>query len=1090
MKDLFSKSNRELIEEILTLQRTIKDLEHAESERRQAEMALRESEEKYRRLVENAAEAIFVAQDEKLVFVNRAATQYTGYTASELTERPFLDFVHHDDRDMVVERYFRSLKGEEVPVTYTFRVIRKDGQVLWGELTCIAIDWGGRRATLNFMIPITERKRVEEALRESEHMQRTLLANLPAGVIIVDPVTRTIEEANNAAAEMFGSEPGSIIGRHCHAFLCPASEDACPVCDLGQEVDNSEREILCSNGDRRPVLKSVKRITIKGREKLLECFIDITDRLEAGRELKNAHSHLERILKFNEALLSAIPTPVFYKDKEGRYLGCNRAFTEIMGAASEQIKGKTVMELWPGEHAEMYHKKDLELMQNPARQLYEFKVHDKDGKDRVVIFAKDVFLDESGEAAGIVGAFLDITSQKLAEQAARLNESRLEALLNLNQMTDASIAEITSFALEEAVRLTRSTIGYLAFLNEDESVLTMHSWSKTAMSECAMIEKPIHYPVVETGLWGEAVRQRKPIITNDYNSSNPWKKGYPDGHVRITRHMNVPLFMESRIVLVAGVGNKEEEYNTADVRQLTLLMEGMWRLIERKRSGEEILAEREKLKMLSDNAPFGMMLVDREGRFTYVNEKFTALFGYTLSDAPDGRTWFRKAYPDTGHRHAVVATWLADLGDRGPGQRKPRVFTVTCKDGTEKIVSFIFSVTTSGDYLMTCEDITELRRLESQLRQAQKMEAIGTLAGGIAHDFNNILTAMTGYTELIQKELDASHPLRLYVDQVLSASRKATDLTGSLLAFSRKQPISLSPLDINRTIQETEKLLRRLLTDDIELHTSFTPDDIVVMADRSQIDQVLFNLVTNARDAMPKGGTLTIETSLAVVDDRFTAMNGLREHGRYLEIKVSDTGVGMDATTRENIFDPFFTTKEVGKGTGLGLATVYGIVKQHNGFIMVDSTLNQGTIVHVYLPVVQMKVDETQDMIPSLRGGTETILIAEDNDDVRSFMREALQQYGYETLEAADGEEAIETFRQHRDVDLIIVDSVMPKKNGREVYETIRSMDPHIKTLFTSGYTRDIILDKGIEEKEFDFIAKPLLLDVFLRKVRDVLDRK
>ena len=206
----------------------------------------------------------------------------------------------------------------------------------------------------------------------------------------------------------------------------------------------------------------------------------------------------------------------------------------------------------------------------------------------------------------------------------------------------------------------------------------------------------------------------------------------------------------------------------------------------------------------------------------------------------------------------------------------------------------------------------------------------------------------------------------------------------------------------------------------------------------------------------------------------------MREHGRYLEIKVSDTGVGMDATTRENIFDPFFTTKEVGKGTGLGLATVYGIVKQHNGFIMVDSTLNQGTIVHVYLPVVQMKVDETQDMIPSLRGGTETILIAEDNDDVRSFMREALQQYGYETLEAADGEEAIETFRQHRDVDLIIVDSVMPKKNGREVYETIRSMDPHIKTLFTSGYTRDIILDKGIEEKEFDFIAKPLLLDVFL----------
>jgi PAS domain S-box-containing protein len=1089
MEDRSSKSNQELIEEIFTLKRRIEELEQAGSEHRRVEGALRESEEKYRRLVENASEAIFVAQDGRLVFANRAASQYTGYTVHELTARPFLEFIHHDDRGMVMERYLSCLKGEEVPVTYTFRVVCKDGQILWGELTAILIDWEGKGATLNFMIPITERMRFEEALRESENMQRTLLANLPAGVIIIDPVTKTIEEVNNAAAEMFGAEAGSIIGHRCHAFLCPASEGACPVCDLGQEVDNAEREMIRTNGARHPVLKSVKRIQIKGQEKLLECFIDITDRAKADRELKNAHSRLERILKFNEALLSAIPTPVFYKDREGRYVGCNRAFTEVMGVASEQIKGKTVMELWPSEHAEMYHRKDLQLMQNPARQIYEFKVRDKDGKDRMVIFAKDVFLDESGLVAGIIGAFLDITDQKLAENAVRLNESRLEALLILNQMAEESIAEITSFALEEAVRLTRSTIGYLAFLNEDESVLTMHSWSKTAMKDCAMEKKPIHYRVMETGLWGEAVRQRKPVITNDYSAPDPCKKGYPDGHVRVTRHMNVPIFAESRIVVVAGVGNKEETYNTADVQQLTLLMEGMWRLIERKRAGEQILAEREKLKTLSDNAPFGMVLLDKEGRFTYVNEKFTALFGYTISDIPDGGTWFKKAYPDAGYRHTVIATWLDDLEDASPGQRKPRTFTVTCKGGAQKIIHFIPSVLVSGDYLMTCEDITELKHLENQLRQAQKMEAIGTLAGGIAHDFNNILTAMTGYAALIQKELDALHPLRPYVDQVLSASKKATDLTGRLLAFSRKQPTTLVPLNINRTIKETEKLLRRLLTDDIELHTSFARDDAIAMADKSQIDQILFNLATNARDAMPKGGTLTIKTSLAVADEEFIMMHGFGEHGRYVEISVSDTGTGMDETTRENIFDPFFTTKEVGKGTGLGLATVYGIVKQHNGYIAVDSAPNQGTIFHVYLPVVEMKADEMQDTAPPLQRGKETVLIAEDNEDVRSFMREVLQQYGYETLEAADGEDAIETFRQHRDVDLIIVDSVMPKKNGREVYETIHGIDPHIKVLFTSGYTKDIILDKGIEEKEFDFIAKPLSLDNFLRKVREVLDR-
>ncbi len=1052
MKDPSNRSHQELIEEVLALERRIDELEQAGSGLRAAETALRESEEKYRRLVENASEAIFVAQGDRLVFANKATTQFTGYAAPELMSRPFIEFIHHDDRNMVMERYIRRQKGEEVPATYTFRVVHKDGQIVWGELTGIVIDWEGKPATLNFMMPINERMRAEEALRESEDAQRTLLANLPAGVVIIDPLTRTIEEVNNAGAEMFGAEAGFIIGHRCHAFLCPASEGACPVCDLGQEVDHSERQMICTNGDRRPVLKSVKRIIIKGQEKLLECFIDITDRAKADRELKSAHAHLGRILKFNEALLSAIPTPVFYKDKEGKYLGCNRAFTEIMGVTSEQIAGKTVMELWPSEHAEMYHNKDLELMEKPTRQVYEFKVHDKDGKERMVVFAKDVFLNEAGQAAGIVGAFLDITSQKLAEKTVRLNESRLEALLNLNQMAEATLAEITSFALEEAVRLTRSSIGYLAFLNEDESILTMHSWSKTAMSDCAMEEKPIHYPVAKTGLWGEAVRQRKPVITNDYNAPGPWKKGYPDGHVRVTRHMNVPIFMESRIVLVAGVGNKEDEYNTADVQQLTLLMEGMWRLIERKRSGEEIFAEREKLKTLSNNAPFGMILVDKEGRFTYMNEKFTTLFGYTISDTPDGRAWFRKAYPDTAYRHAAIATWLEDTGDANPGQQKPRIFTVTCKDGAQKIINFIPSTLVSGDYLITCEDITELKHLENQLRQAQKIEAIGTLAGGIAHDFNNILTIMTGYTSLIQKELDPSHPLRPYVDHVISACKKAADLTGSLLAFSRKQPITLAPLNLNRTIKETEKLLRRLLTDDIELHTSFTQDDTFVMADKSQIDQILFNLATNARDAMPKGGTLSIKTSLAVIDDRFIATHGLGERGRYIEISVSDTGTGMDATTRENIFDPFFTTKEVGKGTGLGLATVYGIVKQHNGFITVDSAPGRGATFNVYLPVVQMAVDDTQDMGPPLQRGKETILIAEDNEDVRSLMRDVLQQYGYETLEAADGETAIETFRQHRDVDLIIIDSVMPKKNGREVYETICGTNPQIKVLFTSGY--------------------------------------
>jgi len=509
----------------------------------------------------------------------------------------------------------------------------------------------------------------------------------------------------------------------------------------------------------------------------------------------------------------------------------------------------------------------------------------------------------------------------------------------------------------------------------------------------------------------------------------------------------------------------------------------------RKQTEQEILHEKSKLKTLSDNAPFGMVLIDKDGRFTYINVKFTKLLGYDISDIPDGRAWFRKAYPDTEYRHTAVSAWTEDMRDARSGERKPRVFKVTCKDGTQKIVQFISSVLASGDYLMTCEDITEKRNLESQLRQAQKTEAIGTLAGGIAHDFNNILTALMGYATLMQMKMDNLNPLKSYVDQILSASQKAADLTQSLLAFSRQQPATLVPLDINSTIKTTKKLLKRLLTEDIELITSLAHDDMIVMADKSQIDQILFNLVTNARDAMPKGGTLTIETYIAVIDSSFIRIHGLGEPGRYVLISISDTGTGMDEATRERIFDPFFTTKEIGKGTGLGLATVYGIVKQHNGYINVYSIPNHGTTFRIYLPAVKMMVDEIQNMTTPVTRGKEIILIAEDNEEVRRFMREALRYSGYKTIEASDGEDAVDKFKQHRDIDLIVVDSVMPKKNGREVYEEIHGINPNTKVLFMSGYTKDIVLNKGIEDKKFDFIAKPLSLNAFLQKVREVLDK-
>ena len=395
------------------------------------------------------------------------------------------------------------------------------------------------------------------------------------------------------------------------------------------------------------------------------------------------------------------------------------------------------------------------------------------------------------------------------------------------------------------------------------------------------------------------------------------------------------------------------------------------------------------------------------------------------------------------------------------------------------------------------QDITQRKQseeekthLESQLLQSQKMEAIGTLAGGIAHDFNNILTVISGFGSLLQMDIPEDDPKKAYIDQILASSEKAAQLTQGLLAFSRKQQISLKLLDINNTIRATSKLLKTLLTEDIELKTKLSEETSIIMADASQMDQILFNLAANARDAMPQGGAFILETKIVELDDDFIRIHGYGESGKYVLLSVSDTGIGMDEATKSKIFDPFFTTKEVGKGTGLGLSTVYGIVKQHNGYITVYSEPGRGTTFHIYLPLVNEIVREEKEARTPVKGGDETILIAEDDDAVRGLIKTVLTEHGYSIIEAVDGEDAIDRFtKTEKRIDLIILDTVMPKKNGREVYDEIRKIKPDSKVIFTSGYTRDIILDKGMAEGDtFEFIPKPISPYVLLQKVRQVLD--
>ncbi len=390
-------------------------------------------------------------------------------------------------------------------------------------------------------------------------------------------------------------------------------------------------------------------------------------------------------------------------------------------------------------------------------------------------------------------------------------------------------------------------------------------------------------------------------------------------------------------------------------------------------------------------------------------------------------------------------------------------------------------------------DITERNILEGQLRHSQKMEGIGQLAGGIAHDFNNILSAIVGYGDMMHMKMKKDDPLRVNVEQILAAADRATNLTHSLLTFSRKQVINPKPVDMNEVVQRVEKLLERIIGEDIELKMSLAENALIVNADAGQIEQVMMNLAANARDAMPSGGHFTIETNLITLDDLFIRLHGYGVPGTYAVVTVTDTGTGINEAVQNNIFDPFFTTKEVGKGTGLGLSIVYGIIKQHNGYINVYSEPGKGSTFRIYVPLIKSRPEKTDfhaaKSLEQLPRGTETILVAEDNEAIRWLFKSIFEEYGYTIILAADGEDAIKKFGEHKDkIRMAILDMIMPRKSGKEVYKEIKKMRPDIKVIFVSGYTADKIHLDGILEEGLELIQKPVTPSDLLKKVRVNLD--
>ena len=513
---------------------------------------------------------------------------------------------------------------------------------------------------------------------------------------------------------------------------------------------------------------------------------------------------------------------------------------------------------------------------------------------------------------------------------------------------------------------------------------------------------------------------------------------------------------------------------------------------ERKETEIALVDSEEKYRTLVENVNIGVYRnsIDPHGWFIQANPAMLKIFGY------DSFEDFRRiSVSDLYQRSEERALFVEELSEKG--FLKDKELKMRKKDGTHIWASVTASIQYDENGGIkwidgVLEDITERKHLEDQLRHAQKMEAIGTLAGGIAHDFNNVLTAIIGYGSLLKEELGNDTHLRKYMDNILFAADRAAILVRSLLAFSRKQKLSMNLVDLNIIVMHIKSLLSRIIEENIELRIVTAPEPMIIMADAGQIEQVLMNLATNARDAMPEGGRITIETKYLMTEKEQEKMRPYIKPGEYAVLSFSDTGTGIDENIKERIFEPFFTTKEVGKGTGLGLSIIYGIVKQHDGYINVYSEIDKGTTYNIYLPIIKAELKETKpsgNEIP-IKFGTETILVAEDNKEVRDLTKGILEGHGYKIIEAVDGEDAVNKFHENSDkVQFLILDVIMPKKDGREVLEEIKKTAPGIKTIFISGYTQDVIQRRGVNEEEANFVSKPLSPAELLKKIRDMLDK-
>jgi PAS domain S-box-containing protein len=809
------------------------------------------------------------------------------------------------------------------------------------------------------------RDRFLEQLRESEERLRTTLYSIGDGVITTD-ASGVICHLNPVAEKLTGWKEAEARGRPCSEVFHIINEgtrvaETSPIDHVlrdGVIVGLANHTLLVTrDGFERPIADSGAPIRASDGT-LTGVVLVFRDQTEERAAQQNLVRNEERIRR----LVENAPIGIFTSTATGRILMLNDAMARTLGypSAGDIPAGTDENEkpfyVCPESRDDFFSRLasegsvkgcELELMTFDRRRIW------------VSMTAR--MIDPAADGNPLVEGFCtEITERKKTELELVRNANRMNVLLRILLYPAKNAQAILDYALEEVLKLTGSKIGYIYHYSEERKQFVLNTWSKEVMKQCSVVEPQTCYELDKTGLWGEAVRQRRAIVTNNFAAENPLKKGIPAGHVKLERFLTVPVFQDDKIVGVVGVANKDTDYDQEDVIQLQVLLGSVWKEIDR----------------------------------------------------------------------------------------------LHMKESQEK--------------------------LEEQLHQSQKMESVGRLAGGVAHDFNNILQAMLGYSELLLETLPEEDRARDLVREIVSEGKRAATLTNQLLAFARKQPINPKVLDINETVGSMLKLLRRLLGEDINLVWHPGEGLWPVQMDPGQLDQILANLTVNARDAIAGIGRMTIETCRAVLDEAYCAEHLGATPGKYVMLAVSDDGCGMSKETMSRLFEPFFTTKMKGKGTGLGLATIYGIVKQNRGNISVYSEPQKGTTFKIYLPAFtegQVEAEEVLESVPAAApapGEKKTVLVVDDEDSLLYSGRMLLESLGYQVLTARGSAEALILSETYPDeIHVLLTDVVMPLMSGRELQQRLSAQRPGMKCVFMSGYTSDVIAHHGVLDAGVLFLQKP-----------------